>query len=175
MAKKPLMTAAPVRRRSNIFLYLLIAVPICLMIIPTVIVLAVALLPTGVAFIIERARGYYGGLCVGAMNMAGAAPYLTKMWFQNHTVEGALDVITDVFAYLVIYGCAAFGWALYSTTPSLVSAFMAMTAGRRVTTMRAQQKELVQKWGPDVESVYEPELKAAAATPAAPPMGAMFR
>jgi hypothetical protein len=33
--------------------------------------------------------------------------------------------------------------------------------------MRAQQKELVMKWGPDVESVYEPEGKAAADAAAA--------
>jgi len=144
-------------KRSNIFLYLAIAVPIGLIIVPTMIVLGVALIPTGVAFLMERRKGYYGGITVGVMNLAGTMPYLAELWFNGHTVEGALAIITNVFAWMVFYGAALFGWAIYSTTPSVVSTFMAMTAGHRITALRAQQRELVQKWGPDVESVYEPE------------------
>ncbi len=147
------------KRRSNFFLYLLIAVPIGLMIVPTMIVLGVALVPTGVAFLLERRNGYYGGLTVGAMNLAGAAPFLGDLWFDGHTVEAALGIITNVFAWMSFYGAAFFGWAIYSTTPSVIGTFMAMTAGRRIAAMREQQKDLVQKWGPDVESVYEPERK----------------
>jgi hypothetical protein len=147
--------------RSRLFLYLIIAIPIGLLMIPTVIVLAVALVPTGVAFIVERGKGYYAGLTVGAMNIAGTAPYLADLWFKGHNVDAAVGIITNVFAWMMFYGAALFGWAIYSTTPSLVSTFMTMTAGRRITTLREQQKELVQKWGPDVESVYEPEGAAA--------------
>jgi len=145
------------KKRSSFFLYALIAIPVGLMIIPTVIVLAVALLPTGVAFIMERGKGYYGGLTVGAMNLAGTAPYLADLWVQGHTVEIAVGIITNVFAWMMFYGAALFGWAIYATTPSVMSAFITMTAGHRITAFRAQQRELVMKWGPDVESVYEPE------------------
>jgi hypothetical protein len=147
------------KKRSNFFLYALIAVPIGLLIVPTMIVLGVALVPTGVAFLLERKKGFYGGLTVGAMNLAGAAPFLGDLWFDGHTVEAALGIITNVFAWMSFYGAALFGWAIYSTTPGVIGTFMAMTAGRRITAMRDQQKELVQKWGPDVESVYEPEKK----------------
>jgi hypothetical protein len=148
------------KKRSNFFLYALIAVPIGLMIVPTMVVLAVALVPTGVAFLLERKKGFYGGLTVGAMNLAGAAPFLADLWFDGHTIQAALEIITDVFAWMAFYGAAMFGWAIYSTTPGVIGAFMAMTAGRRIAAMRDQQKDLVQKWGPDVESVYEPEKKA---------------
>lgn len=156
------------KKRSNFFLYALIAVPIGLLIVPTMIVLCVALVPTGVAFLLERRRGFYGGLTVGAMNLAGAAPFLADLWFDGHTVAAALGIITDVFAWMSFYGAAMFGWAIYSTTPGVIGTFMAMTAGRRIAAMREQQKDLVQKWGPDVESVYEPERKPGethAATP----------
>lgn len=147
------------KKKSNFFLYMLLAVPIGLMIIPTMIVLGVALVPTGVAFLLERKKGHYGGLTVGAMNLAGAAPFLADLWFDGHNVQAAVGIITNVFAWMSFYGAAMFGWAIYSTTPSVIGTFMAMTAGRRITTMRDQQKELLQKWGPDVESVYEPERK----------------
>ena len=148
--------------RSRIFLYLIIAIPIGLLMIPTVIVLAVALVPTLVAFIVERGKGYYGGITVGALNLSGTAPYLADLWFKGHTVPAAVGIITNVFAWMMFYGAAVFGWAIYSTTPSLVSTFMTMTAGRRITVLRETQRELVQKWGPDVESVYEPEGAKAA-------------
>ncbi len=144
-------------KKGNIFLYLVIAVPLGLMVVPTMIVLAVALIPTGVAFLMERGKGYYGGITVGVMNFAGTLPYLVDLWFEGHTVDAALGIITNVFAWMVFYGAAMFGWAIYSTTPSVVSTFMAMTAGHRITSLRNSQRDLVQKWGPDVESVYEPD------------------
>lgn len=145
--------------KSRVFLYLMLAIPIGLMIVPTMIVLMFSLLPSGVAFVMERGKGVYGGVCVGAMNLAGASPYLVDLWFDGHTVEAAFAILTDVFAILIIYGCAAFGWAIYAITPSVVSTYMTMTAGRRIDALKEQQQELVLKWGPDVESVYEAEDK----------------
>lgn len=165
MARAPVKAAGGVaqKKRSNAFLYFMIAVPIALTIIPTVVVLSVALLPTGVAFLIERGKGWYAGVTVGGFNLAGAAPYLTDLWFKDHSVDGAIAIITNVWAYLLIYLAAMFGWAVYTTMPSIIGSFMTMTAGRRIESMRANQKELVAKWGPDVESVYEPERRDGAA------------
>jgi hypothetical protein len=151
--------AATGKARSNAFLYVLIAAAVSFAIIPTIVVLSVALLPTAVAFLVERGKGWYCGVTVGSLNLAGAAPYLTDLWLTNHTVDGAIAIITNIWAYLVIYGAAGFGWAIYSTMPAVVGAFITMTAGRRIAVLREQQRELVQKWGPDVESVYEPEKK----------------
>jgi hypothetical protein len=167
-----------VKRKSQALIYVLLAIPIGAMMIPTVIVLSVALVPTVVAFLMERKNGWYGGVTVGALNLAGTAPYLADLWFKGHTIDGATGIITSVLAWAVFYGCAALGWAIYVVTPNIVSSFMAMTAGRHITTLRARQRELVQTWGPDVEVVYEPDhgKAAAAATPAPaektpPPMG----
>ena len=102
----------------------MVAIPIALMIIPTVIVLLFALLPTAVTFVMERGKGWYGGACVGSLNMAGAAPSLVELWFTGHTIEAAFGAIGNVFTILIIYGSAAIGWAIYSTTPSLISAYM---------------------------------------------------
>jgi hypothetical protein len=162
-------------KRSKFLLYTLIVVPIGAMIIPTVVVLSVALVPTAVAFIMERKKGFYGGITVGALNLAGTTPYLTDLWFKGHTVDAAIGIITSVLAWAAFYGAAAVGWAIYAITPNLVSSFMAMTAGRQITTLRARQRELVQTWGPDVEVVYEPEhVKAQNAMVGAKPspMGA---
>jgi hypothetical protein len=163
------------KKKQPVVLYAIGAVSIGAMMIPTVVVISVALVPTAVALILERKKGWYGGVTVGAMNLAGTLPYLTDLWFKGHTVDAAIGIITSVLAWFVFYGCAAIGWAIYAVTPNLVSSFMAMTAGRQITSLRAKQRDLVQTWGPDVEIIYEPEhLKAAAAEKAvvAPPMAA---
>jgi len=46
---------------------------------------------------------------------------------------------------MIFYGAALFGWAIYSSIPAVVGAFILMTSGQRITSMRAQQKELVIK------------------------------
>jgi hypothetical protein len=158
-----------VRKKSNVVLYTLLGVAIGAMIVPTVIVLSVALVPTAVAFIMERKNGYYGGLTVGAMNLAGTAPYLTDLWFHDHSIAAATHIVTSVLAWAVFYASAAVGWAIYAVTPNIVSSFIAMTAGRQITSLRAKERELVQIWGPDVEASYEPANQAALANGAAPP------
>jgi hypothetical protein len=159
------------KKKSNFVLYALLAVAVGAMIVPTVIVLSVALVPTAVAFIMERKNGYYGGLTVGAMNMAGTVPYLTDLWFHDHSIAAATHIVTSVLAWAVFYASAAAGWAIYAVTPNIVSSFIAMTAGRQITSLRAKERELVQIWGPDVEASYEPvnpDALTNGATPAAP-------
>ena len=152
------------KKKANITLYMLLAVAIGAMVVPTVIVLSVALVPTVVAFIMERKNGYYGGVTVGALNLAGAAPYLTDLWFKGHTVAAALGTITSVLAWAVFYAAAAVGWAIYALTPNIVSSFIAVTAGRQITALRSKERELVQIWGPDVEVSYEPAGQTANAS-----------
>ena len=156
------------KQKSNIALYTLLAVAIGAMIVPTVIVLGVALVPTAVAFIMERKNGYYGGLTVGALNLAGTAPYLSDLWFHDHSIAAATTIVTSVLAWAVFYASAAVGWAIYAMTPNIVSSFIAMTAGRQITSLRAKERELVQIWGPDVEASYEPAKDAAQMSGAAP-------
>ena len=150
------------KKKSNFLLYTMLALPIGFMIVPTVIVLSVALVPTAVAFIMERKKGIYGGLTVGALNLAGTAPYLSDLWFKGHTVPAATAIITSVLAWASFYISAGVGWAIYAVTPNIVASFITMTAARQITTLRTKQRDLVQTWGPDVEVPYEPPHKAAA-------------
>ena len=39
-------------------------------------------------------------------------PYLGDMWLNKNTIEGAIGVLTDVVAWLVMYAAAAAGWTM---------------------------------------------------------------
>lgn len=128
----------------------ILGIPLVLLFMPTVLLLAFALLPTFVAVIVDRSPQRYGGITVGGLNFAGVAPYLLDLWMVEHSVPYALDLLADVMALILIYGSAAFGWVLFVATPTLVSSVLTLTAGRRLTQLKAKQKQLLSEWGPEV-------------------------
>lgn len=131
---------------------LVMGVPLVILFLPTVVLLVFAMLPTFVAFLVERAPYRYGFICVGGFNFAGVSPYLLNMWFERHDITMALDTLSNVFALVLIYGAAGFGWLIYAVTPTLVGSFLSLTSSRRVAALRAGQRKLIEEWGPEVMS-----------------------
>ena len=61
-----------------------------------------------------------------------------------------MEVLTDVFSLLLMYGAAGFGWMIFIAIPPVVGAFLTVMAQRRVSQLRRDQKELIEEWGEDV-------------------------
>lgn len=166
MAKKK---AAPVRKApsrgpSNMSMNILIVVAGLVMVaffMPTLLLLAFAMLPTFVAIVIDRGPKRYGGVTVGGLNFAGVAPYLMDLWSGANDVPHALSILSDVFALVVIFGAASFGWLLYTATPGVVGAFIGMTSTRRIAALRTRQQELLRDWGPEVAKQDGPGMDGA--------------
>lgn len=159
MAKKPAAKTAakPAQAGSaggvNIIHRILLVVAALLIIpvsIPSLTLLFFGMLPTMAAALVDRGPHRYAWLSVGGLNFAGVAPYLMELWFKGHTLERAVNALTDVLALLVIFGSAAFGWLLYMVMPPVVGAFLQVAAQRRITVLRGNQRKLVEQWGPDV-------------------------
>lgn len=134
---------------------------------PTLILLAVAMLPTAVSVIVDRSPARMGWVCVGGMNFAGTMPYLAQLWVHGGlfgSMEGlivSLDIVTNIFSILVIYLAAALGWFLYISVPQIVAVITAMTSASVISTLTARQKKLVEQWGPEVKAIAEKEEKEA--------------
>ena len=127
-----------------------------------------AMLPTVVALIIDRTPQRYATFCVGGMNFCGTFPSLMELWRGDHTVAGAIDILTNVFSLFVMYGAASFGWMVYMGIPPVIGAFLTIFAQRRIQRLRSMQRELIAEWGevlatstgtelPDMEPVLQPE------------------
>ena len=117
---------------------------------PSVILLFFGMLPTVVALIVDRTRQKYAVFCVGGMNFSGIFPYLLDLWAGEHTAGSAMEILTDVFSLLLMYGAAGFGWMIFIAVPPVVGAFLTVMAQRRVSQLRRDQKELIEEWGEDV-------------------------
>ena len=117
---------------------------------PTVILLFFAMMPTIVAYIVDRTSHKYSVYCVGGLNFCGVYPFLTDLWTGQHTISATLDILTDIFTLLVIYSAAGFGWVLFIVLPPLVSTVLNVMTQRRVGQLRRSQKTLTEEWGDNV-------------------------
>jgi len=125
---------------------------------PTVIVLVLGMLPTGVAWLIDQTEERFATFCVGGINMCGVFPYVVKLWAVNHTIDAALKMISDVFVLAVMYAAAGFGWLVYLSIPPVISAFLSVIAQRRVASLRSLQRDIVGEWGNSVAGLDGDEI-----------------
>ena len=120
---------------------------------PSLIVLSVGLLPTGVAFIIDRSDHKSGTFCVGGMNLTGVLPFIIKLWSGTHTVAAAIEIISDIFSLLIMYAAAGFGWMMFLAIPPVIQSFLAVISQTRLKVLRANQKKIIEEWGPEVVAI----------------------
>lgn len=114
---------------------------------PTFIVVAIGMVPTLVAFIVDLTPGRYLCRCVAGLNVAGVAPFVHKLWTGQNNIEAALRIIGDSLAWLAFYGSAGFGWMLFLSLPGIVAAARTISARRQVHLLRESQKNLAREWG----------------------------
>lgn len=117
---------------------------------PTAMLLAVGLAPTMVALIVDLTPGRYLTRCVGGLNAAGLVPFIHKLWMGGHTMALSFSIITDMYAWLVIYSASSIGWLLFLGLPGAVTVFRQLNARRRIYFLREKQRTLLEEWGDSV-------------------------
>lgn len=137
---------------------------------PTVLLIFFGLMPSIVAMVIDRTDGRYATFCVLGMNLSGLFPFLTDVWFQAHTTDMAIRIMTNVFNLLIIYGSAGFGWMLYMALPPVITTFLSAMSERRVATLREKQAQIIEEWGDSVTAILDAEQDGAQPVPEAPVM-----
>lgn len=122
----------------------------------TVLFLSLAMLPTLVSLIMDRKNEErYKWLCIGGTNFAGALFYLFQLWFKNATLSNAVFLFFQIKTVIVVYGCAAVGYAIYKVAPLVIVNFQILSAQRRVSSLRNMQKKLIEQWGYEVAETNE--------------------
>ncbi len=162
MAKKKVVQAKNKRQSPGVgmrIFLLLLFLPFFIVSMPSVIFLLFALFPSIVAIIASNRGDAYRWLCIGAMNLAGTMPFLFRLWFYNHSFEGAVDILFNLSTVLVIYGSAALGLFLYHAVPVVVEAIIALFMESKIRRIQAEQEDLIETWGAGIVSVANKVLK----------------
>ena len=147
--------------RAAVPLFVAVSVALFAVATPVMVLLAIAMAPTFVAFMIDRRPAKHATIAVGSLNFAGAAPLAFEMFGSTATIEGALVVLADVFTLGIVFGAAATGWALVFCLPPMAGAYLALTSERRGNNLRRLQRKLVDEWGEDVTGKTTGEAEAA--------------
>jgi hypothetical protein len=160
--------AAQKSQASKRMMWLVVVVLLIALSLPTVLLVVFGMLPSIVAAIVDRTPQKSATFCVGGMNFCGVFPYLLTLWGGDHTIAMAFDTLTDVFALLVMYGAAGFGWMIFTSVPPIIVTFLNVRNQRRVATLRATQKRIIAEWGNDVSTPLDAEETGKATPPAKP-------
>lgn len=118
---------------------------------PTMLVLTLGLLPTLVAFVVDMNPRKYAARSVGFLNFAGTLPFLISLWTGKHDLIAAMKILTDVYAWLVIYSAAAMGWLIYMGMPSVAGFLMQIHATQMIRHLQQARKKLINEWGDAVD------------------------
>lgn len=146
------MAASTANAAATRTIFIVIAAGVAVFTLPTVLILGIGMLPTLAAMISDRRKEKYATLCVGCMNFTGVLPFMIELWAEEHSYENAFRLIGDPFTWLVMFGAAAIGWAIYFVAPGIVGMFLAMRTEQRIARLRRRQRDLVEEWGPGVAS-----------------------
>jgi hypothetical protein len=130
---------------------------------PAVVILVlIGMVPTIVAYAIDKTPGKYAMFCVGGINFTGVFPALTDLWSGNPSISASLKIAGDPFSLILMYGAAGLGWAIYMFIPPIISAGLAVAAQHRIQQLRSDQRALIQEWGPAIAATHTPVVEGEA-------------
>lgn len=138
------------KRKGSMLTLVLLVIPAALVVLPTSILFGVDMIPTIVAYVVDRDPEKSAPITVGGLNFCGCMPFAIDLWKHNHTIMAAGKVFADPLSWLVMYGAAAVGWALYYGIPPVVANVEVSRAEKRVEALKQTKVALVQEWGPEV-------------------------
>lgn len=152
----------PARRRSagtSPYLVLLMGFVVMafLFALPTVPILLLGMIPTGVAMVVDRTPGKTAAVCVAGLNFAGVAPFIAALWKGPNTLGHSIAIMTDIYSWLGMYGAAAAGWLLFLALPPVVASFLKIHVAQRVSTLRNTQAKLKAEWGVGAKPATAPK------------------
>ena len=117
---------------------------------PTVMVLAVGMIPTFIAYATDRRKEKYKTVSVGSLNFVGILPLLVTLWTKDHSFGMGFTVLADPFNWLMVLGSSSAGWTIYLVAPSIVSIFLQARIELSVERLKKRQARLIEEWGDGV-------------------------
>lgn len=141
------------------WLIVTIMTPVAIFAMPTTLLLVAGMVPTVIAWIVDRDPEKYAPMTVGALNFCGILPFLLDLWKHQHTVLAATRTLADPLTWMIMLGAAGVGWVIYYSVPPMVVSFELARSQRRIEAQNTRKKDLVEEWGVEVTMDDETLIK----------------
>jgi hypothetical protein len=149
-AAKAAAAPPPVKKKKGYWLWVCLAVPVAIALLPLTLVLLPAMAPTLVARIVDPAPGRHLTITVGSLNLAGALWFVHDLWSAGMGFSAIAPTLSDMMAWLAALVGAGAGWMLYSLMPVFSRSIATTKSNLRMSRIRKSQEELVEQWGDPV-------------------------
>jgi hypothetical protein len=127
-----------------------VATPLAVIALPLCVLTMAGMVPTVVAALLDRFRAKYLTRTVGAMNVAGLAPLVLQLWSRGLTMADTTRLLSNPFNWLMMYGAAAIGWAIFLAMPTIARTIVDVRADHLQRLLKARAAQLVEEWGEEV-------------------------
>ena len=114
------------------------------------IVFVVGMIPTLVCSIVDKSVHRTKTMTVAAMNFAGCVPFMLEVWKKGGGLDTAITYILEPRTIVVMYFAALMGYLIDWAVTGIVSSVMVQRGKARMIAIREHQKDLVERWGPEV-------------------------
>lgn len=143
--------AAPKKRSAGYYTIIMaFSCLICLFFYETVILLAVGMLPTGVAYLIDTHPRRYATKTVAWTNLAGALIVAFDLWGGDVSLASTIDLLRDPMNWIIMLGAAGVGWGVHFMVPGMVLRYLDLSLEMRRKSIKESQKDLEKEWGSEV-------------------------
>jgi hypothetical protein len=113
----------------------------------TTIVLAIGMMPTIGASLIDRSRSKFLTISVGLMNAAACLPVILHLWEIGHDYNNAIALVAQPRTIIFIYVIAALGYIIDFALTGIVSNILVQRGQSRMKAIEKRHKELIERWG----------------------------
>lgn len=117
----------------------------------TFLLIIISLLPTFVMFLVERKTTQYLTFCIGTMNLMGTIPFIFMLWKNDQGIIYVLELFSMPKTWLIIYGGAAIGLAIYSIMPSIVKFFRTSFLKNQLSFAEKEKQKILEEWGTKID------------------------
>jgi hypothetical protein len=119
---------------------------------PFVLLLMIGLAPTWIAILSEADPFRARIATVAQLNLAGTLPFFATLWQQGGQMRAFLDIMSDVYTWIAMFGSAGAALALLWAGPQgMTMVRRTFNAARRLELER-EQAQIIDEWGEEVSA-----------------------
>lgn len=117
----------------------------------TFMVMLIGMAPSLMMSLVQPGAGQQQKSVMIALNAAAVIPFAALVLAADDSFKAALSYMTDLYVIALIYGAAASSLALMWGTSKAASAVIDVFARNRARHLRAEQAEMKDEFGPELE------------------------
>lgn len=116
----------------------------------TYVLFVIGMLPSFVAFYVDRSPSHSLFHTVMPCNLAGVLPFVVELIAQGNDSGTMRMMLSDFTVLLIMYASAGLGWVLVLTAPHAAMLIIDGLNGRQISQLRKTQTSLTREWGDEV-------------------------